>query len=130
MISAERQPNILIVEDDPTNLFVAKKLLGKKCHISSATNDREAFDQLHQKSFDVVLMDINLGGDSLDGVSILRHIRELYPHWNMPIFAVTSYAMPEDRAKYLHAGFNRYFPKPIDRDGILLAIQEEMNSQS
>lgn len=119
-------PRVLIVEDDATNLFVARKLLGQHCSVSCATNDREAFEQLHQTSFDVILMDINLGGDSMDGVAIMRHIRESHPQWSMPIFAVTSYAMPEDRDKYLNAGFDRYFPKPIDRNGILAAIRDEL----
>ena len=118
--------HLLLVEDDAINLFVARKLLGKHHQIDSAVNHREAFQLLELQNFDVILLDINLGGDSLDGVAILRHIRQRYPEWNVPVFAVTSYAMSEDRVKYLKAGFDRYFPKPINRFEILNAIEEEL----
>ena len=66
-----------------------------------------------------MLLDIDMPG--LDGFSVLKRVRE-HPHLsNLPVLAVTAYAMKEDRARVLGAGFNGYISNPIQA-GVLLNL--------
>ena len=116
---------VLIVEDDPINLFVARKLLETQFEIACATNDKEVFTVLESEQVDVILMDINLGANSLDGIQVMQKVKETYQEQQIPIYAVTSYAMPDDEKKYLSVGFDRYFVKPIERQKIIATIKEQ-----
>ena len=76
--------------------------------------------------FDVILMDINLGDDALDGTEVMLKIKA-NPNKNfIKIYAVTSYALPEDRDRFLNFGFDYYFPKPINKDLIIEKIKEDI----
>ena len=117
---------VLIVEDDPINLLVAKKLLEKHFEITSATNGYQALEVIEKFDFDVILMDINLGDDALDGTEVMLKIKA-NPNKNfIKIYAVTSYALPEDRDRFLNFGFDYYFPKPINKDLIIEKIREDI----
>ena len=56
-------------------------------------------------------MDINLGEDTLDGIQTMNKIREMPDRQSMKIFAIT-YAMPDDKDRFLNLGFDQYFSKP------------------
>lgn len=118
---------VLIVEDDPINMLIARKLLEKHFKISTAVNGIDALNFIKNQAFDVVLMDINLGDDTLDGVEVMHRIKSNFPESNLKIYAVTSYAMPEDREKFLNEGFDAYFPKPINKDEIIERIHQDCN---
>ena len=116
--------NVLIVEDNKINAIVLQKSIEKICQsVQWARNDTEAFKAVEGGDFKLILMDINLGGDSLDGEAIMKQIRSDERFRNLQIYAVTSYALPDDRARFLEAGFDAYFSKPIDKKAIIQAIQ-------
>lgn len=120
------KPKILIVEDNKINALVLKKAI---IHISTPThviNDKTAFEALEQQTFDLILMDINLGGNSLDGEAIMKILKKDPKYQDTPIFAVTSYALPEDRVRFLEAGFDGFYPKPIDKIAIVEGIQSAL----
>lgn len=119
---------VLIVEDDPINMLIATKLLGKHFAIETAKNGNEALKVVGDMEFDVILMDINLGDDNLDGVEVMKRIKTDLKKEQVKIYAVTSYAMPEDRERFLNEGFDKYFPKPINKNEIIESIQAEINA--
>ncbi|MEO0470971.1 MAG: response regulator [Bacteroidota bacterium] len=115
--------NVLIVEDNKINAIVLRKGIEKLCHVKWARNDTEAFAATAKEDFQLILMDINLGGDSLDGEAIMRKIKSDDRFADMHIYAVTSYAMPGDRERFIAAGFDEYFAKPIDKKALLRSIE-------
>ncbi|MDB4286299.1 response regulator [bacterium] len=116
--------NILIVEDNPINALILEKTFDKEYNCFLAINDSETFAMLEETEFSLILMDINLGRDSLDGVEIMKRIKAQDRFQDMKIFAVTSYAMPEDKKRFLSEGFDLYFSKPVERDEIKKAVAE------
>jgi two-component system cell cycle response regulator DivK len=117
--------NILIVEDDPINILVAEKLLEKNFNIHTAKSALDAIDSVTKKYFDVILMDINLGDEQLDGIDVMKKIRNELNINSCKIYAVTSYALFDDREHFLKEGFDAYFSKPINKELIIKTINQD-----
>jgi two-component system cell cycle response regulator DivK len=114
---------VLHVDDDEVTLYVTEKILGKKFKITPARNGIEALHLAHKRTYDVILMDIELG-HSMDGTEILEELRKDPLNEDTQVFAVTALGLAEDEDYYLGLGFDRFFYKPIDYDVIAEAIKE------
>ena len=113
---ADMQPmKILLVEDNPTNLMVASRMLTADGHHVTMVGDGcEALEAVRAESFDVVLMDISM--PEMDGLEATRRIRALpLAQANVPIIAMTAHAVSEDRQRFLAAGMDDYVTKPVRR---------------
>ena len=106
---------ILLVEDNPVNRRLAEFLLRSQGYqVRAATNAQEAFDTIKAERPDLILMDVQLPG--MDGLEATRKLKEDPTTRDIPVVAVTSYAMKGDREKALAAGCSGYITKPIDKD--------------
>ncbi len=106
---------ILLVEDNPVNRRLAEFLLRSQGYqVRSATTAQEAFDTIKAERPDLILMDVQLPG--MDGLEATRILKEEPNTRDIPVVAVTSYAMKGDREKALAAGCSGYITKPIDKD--------------
>jgi two-component system cell cycle response regulator DivK len=104
---------VLIVEDNERNLKLVRDVLGFAGFETLEARDAEAGIELARTARpDVVLMDINLPG--LNGFEALAALRADAATAAIPVLAVTAYAMKDDRARILAAGFDGYLEKPID----------------
>ncbi|MDI6735731.1 MAG: response regulator [bacterium] len=104
---------ILIVDDEPLNMELAKDLLEVAGYIIfEATDADEAIAQARQEKFDLVLMDVQLPG--MDGLSATKIIKEDSMNKDTPIVALTAYAMAGDKEKIEAAGCDGYLTKPIN----------------
>jgi signal transduction histidine kinase/CheY-like chemotaxis protein/HPt (histidine-containing phosphotransfer) domain-containing protein len=116
---------ILLVEDQPANQKVAQGILKKLGHrVDTVDNGREALAALEKKTYDVVLMDIQMPG--MDGMAATRRIRSgdgAVLNSGVPIVAMTAHAMKGDRERCLAAGMNAYLAKPISIDRLRTAIE-------
>jgi CheY-like chemotaxis protein len=110
---------LLYVEDDPINALVIKRLLAQYYTTEHVEDGETCLVVLEKESFDLVLMDINLGRGKMDGVETMKKIKAMIAHAKLPIVAITSYAMPEDRERFLGEGFNGYLAKPVERPILL-----------
>src|SRR5690606_23431214 len=117
---------VLYVEDDTINALVMRKFLDKHFDVFIAENAENCMKLLGELPIDLILMDINLGNASITGSELLQQIRLDQQYDQIPIFAVTAFAMPNDRERYLKLGFDDYFSKPINRDQIIKRIQETL----
>lgn len=115
---------VLIVDDDPRNIFALKLTLkAKGYYIESSTNAQQAIDILNDDAgFDVILMDMMMPG--IDGYEAINIIKNTPKIQHIPIISVTAQAMPEDRQKCIDAGAKDYISKPIDVDQLLNAIEK------
>ncbi|WP_263603174.1 response regulator [Chryseobacterium sp. PET-29] len=115
---------ILIVDDDPRNIFALKLTLKSRGYqIESCTMAQEAINILKKDNqFSAVLMDMMM--PEMDGYEATRIIRSTPAISEVPVIAVTAQAMPEDRQKCIDAGANHYISKPIDVDQLINAIEK------
>ena len=122
---------VLLVEDDPSNRLPVQTLLEKAGHeVTLAENGRQALELLGANDIDCILMDVQM--PVMDGIEATRIIREsatLGPKKDIPIIALTAYAMEGDKEKFLAAGMNGYVAKPVKIDSLLQAMTESIASQ-
>ena len=104
---------VLIIEDNENNLYMMRFIITKLGHeVLEARDGAAGVDLAKKKRPDLILMDIQL--PLLDGYSATRRIREDDTLKDIPIIAVTSYAMVGDREKAIGAGCTAYVEKPIN----------------
>ena len=116
---AER--SILLVEDNPVNQKMALLMLKKLGYrADKASNGREALAALEAKSYDLILMDVQM--PEMDGLEATREIRRRWPSSSPKIVALTAHAIAGDREKCLQAGMDAYLCKPIDLDDLKAAV--------
>ena len=115
---------ILYVEDDPINALVMQKLLKTEFDIVHAPDGETCLAMLDKENFDLILMDVNLGKGRTNGVETMHQIKANPRTSNLKVIAVTSYALPEDKDRFLREGFDAYIPKPVDRQVLLMTIHQ------
>ncbi len=125
-VAAPSSGRILLVEDNPVNLLVARKLLDSlSFEYDTATNGAEALAMLTEDRYGLVLMDCQM--PVLDGYSAARRWREQEARAatprRLPIVAMTANAMAGDRQKCLDAGMDDYLSKPVSRELLEACLQ-------
>jgi two-component system cell cycle response regulator DivK len=106
------RPRILVVEDNPLNLKLVRDVLGAAGYdVVEATSGEEGLLAATEYPPDLVLMDLQLPG--IDGAETMRRLREGPLAEDVPVVAVTAFAMAEDQANATRAGFDGYLEKPI-----------------
>ena len=109
---------ILLVEDNEINQMVAEEMLVLAgMNVTIAGNGVEALDLLHEREFDLVLMDIQM--PEMDGLTATSKLRAEHRFAALPVIAMTAHAMADDRQKSLDAGMNAHITKPIDNGELL-----------
>ena len=107
--------HILVIDDNPANLELARYLLGVAGYVVETASDAEQAQQLlKQATPDLILMDIALPG--MDGLTLTRKLKADERLKNIPVAAFTASAMVGDEQKALQAGCAGYVTKPIDID--------------
>lgn len=115
---------ILYVEDDMINALVMQRLLVSEFQVIHAPDGETCLSLLTTENFDLILMDINLGKGKIDGVETLHQIRANPRTREMIVITVTSYALPEDKDRFLEEGFDAYLAKPVERKHLLHTINQ------
>jgi CheY-like chemotaxis protein len=109
---------ILVAEDDETNFFYLRAILSREGGITilRASNGQEAVD-LYKLNPDIsiILMDIKM--PVMDGIEATRQIKLL--NKNIPVIAITAFAMAGDEERVLAAGCDAYLSKPISKKNLL-----------
>lgn len=104
---------ILVVEDHPLNFKLVSDILEFRGHrVEGAASVAEARDALERARPDLVLLDIEIPGGG--GLAVLVYIRATKVLADLPVIALTAFAMDGDRERLLAAGFDGYLSKPID----------------
>ena len=115
---------IFLVEDNQDNADLIRDILEDRFHLLHFAQPDNLLRGLREKTLplpELFLLDISLPG--MDGVDLLRAIRQLAGYGAIPAIALTAHALAHDRGRFLAAGFNDYVSKPIvDEDNLLTAI--------
>jgi CheY-like chemotaxis protein len=125
---------VLLVEDNEINAMIVQELLSAVgMNVTTAQNGQEALDILAEKAksqlppFDLVLMDLQM--PVMDGYEATRIIKETPEYKNMPVYALTAHAFPEERERCLALGMEDHLTKPIDVDTFYGALRNAAASK-
>jgi CheY-like chemotaxis protein len=111
-MSAKR---VLVVDDNATNLKLITYLLAtERCEVTTANSAERALASIRAARPDLLLLDLQL--PDMDGLELTRILRADPQLADLPIVAVTAYAMKGDEERAREAGVDGYVTKPIAKD--------------
>ncbi len=117
---------ILIVEDEPRNLTLLRDLLQVSGYKTiEATDGEQGVELAKSKKPDLILMDVQM--PKMDGLEATRILKADATTSNIPVLALTSYAMKGDKERILEAGCDGYLAKPIDIKELLKIVAEYLS---
>ena len=115
---------ILLAEDDEVTIFATRTLLARAGYeVGVARTGHEAVSLLRDQEFGLVLMDIQMPGmDGVEATRIIRNDPGLGARRNIPIVALTAFAMDGEKETILAAGMDGYVSKPVGMKELIRAI--------
>ncbi len=117
---------ILIVEDEPRNLTLLRDLLQVSGYKTiEATDGKQGVELAKASKPDLILMDGQM--PKMDGLEATRILKADATTSNIPVLALTSYAMKGDKERILEAGCDGYLAKPIDIKELLKIVAEYLS---
>jgi len=116
--------HILIVEDNPVNQLLARRILEKLgFQVEIVNNGVEAIHILEITVFDIVLMDAQMPKmDGIEATGIIRNPKSKVINHQVPIIAMTAHAMKGDRERFIAAGMNDYIAKPFRMEQLYAVV--------
>lgn len=121
----EATGHILIVDDDSMACDMLDRRLKRKGFKSSiAMGGRKAIDQIPNNTFDIILLDLNM--PDIDGLAVLRMIRETYSKAELPVIMVTGHSEDEKIVHALQQGANDFLTKPYSFNIMLARIRSQL----
>jgi two-component system cell cycle response regulator DivK len=104
---------VLVVEDNDLNMELVVEVLESEGFTAEKANSgEEAINKTEKIVYDLILMDISLPG--IDGVKTAMIIKNRSEYRDVPVIALTAFAMKGDKERLLESGFEDYIPKPIN----------------
>ncbi|MBQ7578447.1 MAG: response regulator [Synergistaceae bacterium] len=119
--------NILVVDDTPVNLVVAKGMLkDSQAHIDTSESGENAIDMMKEKHYDIVFLDHKMPG--MDGIETLKHAKK-YAN-GTKFIALTANSSANARAEYISYGFDDYLPKPFKSLEMMRILKSCLNKKA
>ena len=113
-----QETRILVVEDNQDTRQLIEIILSQTNEVCATGTVQEAIEQARDGAFDLAFVDINLGTPE-GGLEVLRQLRAWPAYEGIPLVAMTAYAMPGDRERFLSEGFDAYLSKPFTSNELL-----------
>src|SRR5436309_2449046 len=109
--------NVLLVEDDPTDMkLLTVVLTSKGHHVLGRGSAEQAMEAIKTCMADVILLDLKLPG--MDGLELARRLKADSATRHIPIVAITAAAEAFGKDEALAAGCDAYIVKPVDTRGL------------
>ena len=113
--------SILVVDDNPDIVTIVKTILeGKGFGVQSAINGSEAFSQLGEQKPDLIILDVMM--PQMDGLEVLRKLRETPDYLSIPVILLTAKVQYEDVLKGYKLGADYYITKPFTSSQLINGI--------
>ena len=122
-----RDWTILVVEDEPDSMAVVTEILEHHNMLVHQCPSAEDAVQLMQ-GLTPTLAILDLALPEMDGWALLNHIRTNPSTANIPVMAVTAFHSANVAQKAIAAGFNAYFPKPIETTSFVRELERIVNA--
>ena len=114
---------ILVVEDNKINIYLCSRIIKSSGYeVIEARTGEEGVALALKERPDLIIMDIQLPG--IDGLETTKRIRESEADGEIPIIALTSYAMAGDKEKAISVGCTSYIEKPINPETFIAEIEK------
>ena len=119
---------ILIADDEQYVRLLVKSALDTSYSVLEASDGEEALEQIESTLPDLVLMDAQL--PDMDGMTVVRILRENAITRDITILALTACAMKGDRERMLHMGCDGHISKPIDVQDFIDTVRKLLSSKT
>lgn len=117
-----RDWRILVVEDEPDSMAVVTEILEHhNMQVYQCQNAEAAIELMDQLTPTLAILDLAL--PEMDGWALLNHIRNSPPTATIPVVAVTAFHSANVAQQAIRAGFNAYFPKPIETTSFVRELE-------
>jgi len=123
------QSPVLVVDDNKETLLMLQMLLREQFDVRVVSTAIDAATAASTIPFEAILIDINLG-ERRNGIDLLRELRMMRHLDAVPLIAMTAYALPGDRERFLDAGFSEYISKPFTKEGLITTINRQITGQT
>jgi len=120
---------VLLVEDNEVNQQIMLELLNDlHFHTDTAMDGEAAVRRALEERYDLILMDVQM--PKLDGYEATREIRKSYNSTQLPIIAMTAYALDQDKQRAIDSGMNAHIAKPIDETELMNALRSQLKLEN
>ncbi|MEJ2104125.1 MAG: response regulator [Ignavibacteriaceae bacterium] len=113
----------MVVEDNKETQLIIKVALREKYDLLTVGNVDDALTSLSQNEFDLILLDLNLGG-SEEGRIVLSEIRDKRQNHKLPVLIVTAYDLQPESEKFYREKSNGIITKPFDKKTLLETVDK------
>lgn len=122
-----KNPNILVVEDDPSVAeVICSALEAEGMSVESCGSVDERNQRLSIKEFDLLITDVGLG--EADGIATLDAVKAINP--DIPIIVISARNTLDTAVRASETGAFEYFPKPFDLDELMEVVQQAINQKT
>ncbi|GAB3486677.1 HD domain-containing phosphohydrolase [Marinomonas epiphytica] len=122
----DEKPLILIVDDEPTNLHVLKKILEQDYRLAFATNGKKALKLAYQEPPELILLDVMM--PEMSGFEVCKHLKSETLLAHIPIIFVTALTDGANESDGLNAGAVDYITKPVNPSVVKARVHVHLNS--
>ncbi|MDX9712625.1 MAG: PAS domain S-box protein [Ignavibacteriaceae bacterium] len=122
-------PKILYVEDDDVSIKLVKTITKGLYEVDTAKDSDEALSLVNNNKYKLILMDINLH-KGMDGIELTQLLRKNADYKDIPIVALTAFAMGQEKNEFLSKGMTHYLSKPFSRMQLLEIINEAIKGKN
>jgi len=127
--AAAKPAHLLIIEDDEDTLEMLRATLeARGFRVTGFASATETLDVLPKNSVDLIISDI--GMPVMDGLEMIRRLRELPDYKLIPAIALSGYASQKDAAMATAAGFNAHVSKPVDPRELIALVDQLLQDKS
>jgi DNA-binding response OmpR family regulator len=117
---------ILYVEDDTANQMLVKLFFKKEpIELTGVDNPDDAMDLMKSRSFDAVIVDLNLRKEG-DGADLIRELRKLPGYETVPVFVFSGHDVHSFKEHGIEEMISRYFNKPVNKKTLIEAVWEAL----
>ncbi len=117
-------PKALLIEDDPSTIFLIKSALSPLIQLTPFTSGKEAIHYLENQTPNIILLDLNL--PDTNGIQLLQLIRSIPKFKMTPILIITSSSSPQDELLGHEYGVTEYLKKPIVPELIKMIVEKNL----
>lgn len=122
-IFKSEEKKILVVEDNDVDCFYINKLLSPFFKVKTVKDSVKALKDYSTEKFDLIILDIQFT-TGINGIELLKGIREGEVNKKTPVLASTALAMAGDKERLLAEGFDEYIQKPFDKKGLFKILKK------
>jgi two-component system chemotaxis response regulator CheY len=116
---------IMVVDDSGmTRKMLSLSLSREGFAVEMAENGMEALEKLFKDRYDLVITDMNM--PQMDGMELLRHLRNDSQYRSVPVVVLSSNSTPEEIQRAMKAGANFYLIKPTDSAKLIECVRKAL----